>query len=156
MPFLQLHSNFGPKNKDRLEPFFQQIPKNMPIAIEFRHTDWFNLPDLKNEVCELMEDYKVTNIIVDTAGRRDLMHMRLTTDVAFIRYNGANHDSDYQRLDQWVDRLAEWVQGGLRKIYFFIHQNIELASPLLAAYFIEKLNQRLGTQLAVPKLLKPE
>ena len=40
----------------------------------------------------------ISNVIVDTAGRRDLMHMRLTNPTAFVRYVGANHESDYTRL----------------------------------------------------------
>ena len=54
---------------------------------------------------------KSANIIVDTAGRRDMLHMRLTTPSAFIRYVGANHPSDYTRLDDWVERIENWVEG---------------------------------------------
>ena len=81
--------------------------------------------------------------------------MRLTNNEAFIRYVGANHKSDYDRLDDWVVRLNEWVGLGLNKIHFFVHQNLELASPLLSAHFIEKLNTALGTDLTVPKLILP-
>jgi len=151
MPFVQTHSNFSPqKNMDRLEPFFKAIPKDLKIAIEFRHPDWFNDPIIANELYDLMESYNISNILVDTAGRRDIMHMRMTTDTAFIRYNGANHDSDYARLDNWVNRLEEWVKQGLQNIYFFVHQNIEKASPLLSAYFIEKMNKRLGCNINTP------
>ncbi len=152
MPFVQMHNNFSPKDIDRLEPFFKAIPKDLPIAVEFRHTDWFNDPGVSRELYSLMEEYNITNIIVDTAGRRDLMHMRLTTDAAFVRYNGANHESDYQRLDDWAERIETWVNQGLQKIYFFVHQNIEKASPLLSAHFIEQLNKRIGTSLSLPQI----
>ncbi|MEQ8812772.1 MAG: DUF72 domain-containing protein, partial [Imperialibacter sp.] len=88
-----------------------------------------------------------------TAGRRDMMHMRMTTKEAFVRYVGANHPTDYPRLDDWLVRVKEWKQQGLEKLYFFIHQNIELESPLLSAYFIKKMNEQLGTNLIVPKTL---
>ena len=88
---------------------------------------------------------------MDTAGRRDLMHMRLTTDTAFIRFVGANHESDYKRLDDWVVRLKHWLDLGLRNIYFFVHQNLEVESPLLAAYFIGKLNKACDLALKVPQ-----
>src|SRR5690606_39286869 len=97
--------------------------------------------------------HKITNILVDTAGRRDMMHMRLSTPTAFIRWVGANHPSDYERLDQWVDRIEQWHSAGLQNLYFFVHQNVELESPLLSAYFIEKLNKRLGINLPIPKTL---
>lgn len=156
MPFVQMHSNFGPKNMERLEPFFRAIPKDLKIAVEFRHTDWFNDPEVANELYELQEKYGVTNIIVDSAGRRDLLHMRMTSDSAFIRYNGANHQSDYDRLDDWVERLGEWVDQGLKNIYFFVHQNLEKASPLLSAHFIKNANKRLGTSLAIPIMNNPK
>ena len=155
MPFVQLHSNFGPKNMDRLVPFFEAIPKDIKIAVEFRHTDWFNNPTIAEELYAMLEEYNVTNIVCDTAGRRDLLHMRMTTKSAFIRYNGANHRSDYNRLKDWIDRLDQWVEQGLENIYFFVHQNVEKASPLLSAFFIRKANKRWGAGLTVPKLAKP-
>jgi hypothetical protein len=82
--------------------------------------------------------------------------MRLTTPQAFIRYVGANDpQSDRERLDDWIDRLKVWVDQGLRDIYFFVHQNIEMESPFLSAYFIEKLNKEFGLNLQIPKLLGP-
>ncbi len=156
MPFVQMHGTFGPKNIDRLVPFFEAIPKDMQVAVEFRHTDWFNDEVVANELYDILEKYNATNVIVDSAGRRDLLHMRMTSDTAFIRYNGANHESDYDRLDDWLDRLEVWFSQGLQNIYFFVHQNIEKASPLLSAHFIEKANERFGTDLHIPNMDKPD
>ena len=149
--FLQMHPNFGPKNWDRVVGFVQRWPKEFPIALEFRHADWFADQIVADELCHLLKENNMANILVDTAGRRDLLHMRLTNNEAFIRYVGANHDSDYQRLDDWVQRLKSWHALGLRNIHFFIHQNLELASPLLSSYFIEKLNKELSVNIQVPK-----
>ncbi len=155
--FLQLHGNFGPKNWDRVVRFAEYWPKEFPLAMEFRHTDWFTDEKVANELFHLLETHNIANVLVDTAGRRDLMHMRLTNNEAFVRYVGANHETDYARLDHWVDRLSEWRDKGLRNIHFFVHQNLELASPLLSAYFIEKLNKKLGCDLKVPQTLaKPK
>lgn len=148
--FLQLHANFGPKNFDRLQNFVESWPKDIPLTVECRHPDWFTDEAISNEFYNLLEENGVSNTIVDTAGRRDMMHMRLTNNEAFIRYVGANHSSDYQRLDDWVLRLKEWVDVGLRNIHFFVHQNLEVESPLLAAYFIKKLNSKLGISLKIP------
>ncbi|CAL2086202.1 DUF72 domain-containing protein [Tenacibaculum sp. 190524A05c] len=148
--FLQLHANFGPKNFDRLQNFVEGWPTEIPLTVECRHTDWFTDVSVASEFYELLEKNGVSNTIVDTAGRRDMMHMRLTNNEAFIRYVGANHSSDYGRLDDWVIRLSEWVNLGLRNIHFFVHQNLEVESPLLAAYFINKLNATLGTNLKIP------
>jgi len=155
MVFLQLHNNFGYKNYNRLENFIEKFPKTIPLAVELRNTEWFNKATVSNEVYQLFEKHQISNVLVDTAGRRDLLHMRLTTPFAFIRYVGANDPkSDRERLDDWINRLKIWVTQGLRDIYFFVHQNIELESPFLSAYFIERLNKELGIALQLPKLLE--
>ena len=152
MVFLQLHDNFKPKDYERLEKFVQDWPKEVPLAIELRNNEWFTDEEIFNKTCELFEKHQITNIIVDTAGRRDMLHMRLTTPVAFIRYVGANAESDYTRLDDWIERIKAWKEEGLEKLYFFVHQNIEKASPLLSAYFIENLNKEFGTSIHVPEM----
>lgn len=152
MVFLQLHDNFKPKDYERLEKFVQDWPKEVPLAIELRNNEWFTDEEIFNKTCELFEKNQITNIIVDTAGRRDMLHMRLTTPVAFIRYVGANAESDYTRLDDWIERIKAWKSEGLEKLYFFVHQNIEKASPLLSAYFIENLNKEFGTSIHIPEM----
>ncbi len=158
VPFLQMHNNFGPKDFDRVRAFVENWKYDVPLAIEFRHTDWYNDPAVSAELYELLEKANITNVLVDTAGRRDLMHMRLTTTTAFVRWVGANHPTDRERLDEWVERIASWRDQGLAELCFFVHQNIEKESPLLSAYFIEKLNKKLGTDLTIPKTLtsKPD
>jgi uncharacterized protein YecE (DUF72 family) len=148
--FLQMHSNFAPKDFDRVVHFIENWPKEIALAVEFRHTNWYNDEVVSNQLYDLLEKNNISNVIVDTAGRRDLMHMRLTNPTAFVRYVGANHESDYTRLDEWVERLKEWKEQGIKEIDFFIHQNIEKESPLLSAYFIKKLNKELGYNLKIP------
>ncbi|MFZ1701235.1 MAG: DUF72 domain-containing protein [Pyrinomonadaceae bacterium] len=154
IPFLQMHNNFGPKDFDRVKAFVENWKYDVPVAVEFRKTDWYNVAQVSAELYDLLESNDVTNVLVDTAGRRDLMHMRLTTPNAFVRWVGANHpESDRARLDEWVDRIADWKAQGLKQLNFFVHQNIEKESPLLSAYLIKKLNKKLGTDLKVPKTL---
>ena len=150
MVFLQLHDNFKPKDYDRLETFFKDWPKEVPLAIGLRNEEWFSDEERFNTTMDLFEKYSITNIIVDKAGRRNLLHMRLTTDTAFIRYVGANADSDYTRLDDWIERLKIWKKEELENLYFFVHQNIEKASPLLSAYFIEAVNKEFDMDIHVP------
>lgn len=150
MVFLQLHDNFKPRDFEKLEKFVEEFPKGIPLGIEVRNYGWFDNSEAQNEFCELLAKHNMANIIVDTAGRRDMLHMRLTNPIAFIRYVGANHPADFTRLDEWILRIEKWKKEGLQKLYFFVHQNIELESPLLARYFIEKLNGVLKTDMPVP------
>jgi uncharacterized protein YecE (DUF72 family) len=150
MVFLQLHDNFKPKDFVRVEKFISEFPAGIPLGIEVRNAEWITNKADAQRLYTLLEENKKTNIIVDTAGRRDMLHMRLTSPTAFIRYVGANHESDYARLDDWLVRIKAWQRLGLQELYFFVHQNIEKESPLLSAYFIEKLNKQLGLDLFVP------
>lgn len=150
MAFLQMRENFAPKDLEKLSHFLNEFPKGYPLAVEVRNTEWFSDAQISSEYYSLLEKYGMTNVLVDTAGRRDLLHMRLTSPTAFVRYVGANHLSDYSRLEDWVKVIKEWKSAGLRNLYFFVHQNIEKESPLLAAYFIEMLNKEIGTSLHIP------
>lgn len=151
MAFLQLHDNFKPKDFERLKIVVKEFPKVIPLGVEVRNAEWFSNPTIASEFATLFEDNKAANIIVDTAGRRDMLHMRLTTPTAFIRFVGANDDViDKKRLDDWIDRIVEWKKQGLENLYFFVHQNVELSSPLFSVYFTEKLNKAVGTKLKIP------
>ena len=152
MVFLQLHDNFKPKDFDRLEKFVKEWPQEVPLAIELRNTEWFLDEEVLDKTCNLFEKHNITNIIVDTAGRRDMLHMRLTTPNVFVRYVGANAESDYERLDDWLERLTEWKKLGMKNMYFFVHQNLEKASPLLSAHFIKNLNDKWGTDIHIPQM----
>ena len=145
--FLQLHANFGPKNFNALQNFLESWPKDVPLAVEVRHKDWFANKSIEEDFYQLLEANNIANVLVDTAGRRDMMHMRLTNNEAFIRYVGANHLTDYDRLDDWILKLKEWIDIGLENVHFFIHQNLEKESPLLAAYFIKNLNTEFNLDL---------
>lgn len=149
MVFLQMIDNFKPKFIDRVESFAAEFPKGVPLAIEVRNEEWFN-GEVFDSYYDILKKNNITNIIVDAAARRDMLHMRLSNDAAFIRYVGANHKSDYSRLEDWVERIKIWRSQGLQKLYFFIHQNIEKESPLLAEHFIKLLNVELGLSLKIP------
>lgn len=152
MPFLQMRDDFGPKDFDRVVTFAENWTYDVPLAMEFRHTDWYNDAATSSSLYSLLETHGITNVLVDTAGRRDLMHMRLTTPTAFIRWVGANEpESDRSRLDEWIGRISKWKKAGLQRLFFFVHQNIEEESPALAAHFIERLNKKVGTSLPIPK-----
>lgn len=151
--FLQMRESFAPKYFDRLKNFIEKWPKDLDLTVELRHTDWYNDHTVANELYDLLESNNIGNTLVDTAGRRDMMHMRMTTPMPFVRWVGSNHISDYTRLDDWVDRIETWINQGMNELQFFVHQNMEEESPFLAAYLINKINERLGYSLKVPATL---
>ena len=76
--------------------------------------------------------------------------MRLTTPTCFVRFTGANHCSDVDRLDEWFERLTEWKNLGIEQINFFIHQTIEKDLQMLSVRLIQKINKEWGYNLVVP------
>ncbi|SDD89364.1 DUF72 domain-containing protein [Niabella drilacis] len=150
MAFLQLHDNFKPEHLDRLSKMLEQFPQGIPLGVEVRNEEWFSNKKVNDAYAHLLQKRGMANIIVDTAGRRDMLHMRLTAPVAFVRYVGANHPSDKDRLNDWVSRIKKWRSEGLQQLYFFVHQNVELESPLLATHFIRSMNKTFGLSLKIP------
>ncbi|MDX2306390.1 MAG: DUF72 domain-containing protein [Microscillaceae bacterium] len=150
--FIQLPPHFTLAHLPLLEKFLNEFPTDIPLAVEFRHRSWFQNPDL-GEAAFLLEDHQVGTVLTDVAGRRDVLHMRLTTPQAIIRFVGNGlHPTDYERIDDWVLRLKTWIDQGLEELYFFVHQPNNDKSPELARYFIQKINKVCSLALVAPKL----
>ena len=119
-----------------------------------RNKNWFVNGKYHDALLHLLYDLNIGTVISDTSGRRDAVHMELTTTDAFIRFVGNNlADSDYKRMDDWVDRLKGWRTQGLKSVWFFMHQNDERFVPEACVYFINQLNIKLGTSVKTPKLI---
>jgi hypothetical protein len=103
-----------------------------------------------------LNKHSIGAIITDTAGRRDCAHMRLTIPKAFIRFVGNSlHPTDYSRIDVWAKRVKNWLDNGLKELYFFMHMHDEALSPELTAYLVEKLNEVCKLNLLKPKFIDP-
>ncbi|NND34763.1 MAG: DUF72 domain-containing protein [Saprospiraceae bacterium] len=145
--FLTLPPNFGPKYIDRVFEFIRLLPKNYPALLEFRHQDWFIEP-VFSEVMSALKERGIGAVITDVALRRDALHMCLTSPTLFVRFNGYGlHPSDFKRLDDWIDRLVTWSDKGLKKVFFFMHQENEAHTIALCDYFIKNINKKLSTNL---------
>ncbi len=148
--FLMPHPQVGPKQFDTLKAYIESLPDDLDLYVELRHPEWFKDGNA-DELFKLLQKKKIGSIITDTAGRRDCVHMRLSTPDAFIRFVGNSLDkSDYKRIDDWVERLGEWIEQGLRECWFFMHMHDELYSPELIKYLIEKLNKKYKLNIHVP------
>ena len=152
--FLQLPPNFPPKNFEVLRDYVQSLPHDIRVFVELRHPGWFEKETFDN-VFDMLEQCKTGSIITDATGRRDCVHMRLTTPEAFIRFVGNGlHPTDYIRIDDWVNRIKSWMEGGVQTVYFFMHQHEELHSPELCRYAIQQLNKHCGTNITEPEFVE--
>ena len=153
--FLMPHPGMGPKTLERIETFIQSLPKDIKVYIELRHPDWFSDPEVFQLVFSMLERNNCAAAITDSAGRRDCVHMRLTTPQAFIRFVGNDlHPTDYTRIDDWVQRIKTWMQNGIHEVFFFMHQNEEINSPELCKYFIQQMNLHCGTTIPEPQFVE--
>lgn len=152
--FLIPHPQMGPKSLEVQQAFIESLPQDVELFVEQRHKEWFSNPEAFDNLFTILEKQKAGAIITDSSGRRDCVHMRLSTPQAFIRFVGNGlHPTDYTRIDDWVSRMKSWSEQGIKGIYFFMHQHEELHSPELCKYLIEKMNQIIGTSIPVPKFV---
>lgn len=151
--FLLPHPQMGPQQAGTILSFLDALPPGVEVFTELRHPGWFTGNYADHFFSEL-EKRKRGVVITDSAGRRDCVHMRLTTPDAFIRFVGNSlHASDYARIDAWVQRIKHWMQQGLQRCFFFMHQHDEKYSPELCKYFIDELNAHCGLGLKAPRFI---
>ncbi|MCR5887871.1 DUF72 domain-containing protein [Hymenobacter sp. J193] len=152
--FLQLPPTFGPESLPRLERYLLDFPTTVPLAVELRHPGWYTDAGLREAVFEMLEALGKTLVLTDVAGRRDVLHMRLTTATALVRFNGHGLvPSDYRRADDWAARIADWLAAGLQTVYFFVHQKDIMHSPLWTQHFMAQLTARTGLVLEPPRII---
>ena len=150
--FAQLPPNFGPGSASALRSYLAAFPRaDYRLAVELRHPDWFGDAAVYDETFAMLHELGVGAVITDTLGRRDVLHQRLTTNEAFIRFVGNDaHESDAARLRSWADRIAYWLQQGLRRVCLFLHHPDKQHSPALVTHFAQLLTERTGVAVRIP------
>ncbi|MGH1337942.1 MAG: DUF72 domain-containing protein [Aureispira sp.] len=142
--FMQLPPNFGPGRLRQLDQFLSDFPiDEVPLAIEVRQEDWFGDEKAFQQLLYTLREHQVGTVITDVAGRRDVLHLGLTTPQLLLRFVGNGlHPSDYQRVDAWITLILDWLERGLEEVYFFSHQPDNILSPEMCIYFLEQLEAR--------------
>ncbi len=126
--FIQFPEDFGENYAPELKSFLKRIPERIPLTIELRNK---KLLDIK---------FSNPKVILDVAGRRELLKLELSHDWVMIRFVGNSLDkTDYERLDDWIDLLKQWNDRGMREVFFILHQPDESQCYDLALYLKEKL-----------------
>lgn len=156
--FMQMPPYFEFKDLPRLRSFLEQFPRVIPLAIEFRHESWFESEANFDAAAELLERYKKAIVITDVAGRRDVLHNRLTNHLAMVRYVGNAgktelHPTDLERLDAWVQKLKEWTEKGISEVYFFTHEPDNLLAPEAADYFAKAIQEKVSATTRGPEFI---
>ncbi len=153
--WLLLPENFGPERIELLLEVIDAWPSDLPSAIELRDPRWFSRsPEsvrLRDELFGALDRKGAGAVLTDVAGRRDVLHQRLTTSFAFLGLAGNGLDpSDFARVDAWVERTRAWLDAGLRAVFVFVHQEHEGLVADLGEYVKQRLSEALGRDLRGP------
>lgn len=168
--FLQLPPAFSPDRLPELATFLQFWPRDLRLAVEVRHQDFFTEPHATN-LNTLLQKYVVARVMMDTRpiqvgsakevqvlqARERKPHLplqlALTTDFTFVRYIGhPRMEVNNPLLDTWAQQMAEWLKQGIT-VYAFCHCPYEVHSPTIC----HELYQRVSSLAPVPPLpLPPE
>jgi uncharacterized protein YecE (DUF72 family) len=155
---IQLPPTFGPRELPRLEPFLEQLPRDLRFAVELRSIELAQegLPARLAE--DLLEEHGVGRVIMDTRPLRDgpgshpdilaARHKKpdlpareeaLSQDpvVRIVFHPDASVNEPW--LDRWARILADWLRDGLRPLAF-VHSPSNRESPGIA----RELHRRIG------------
>lgn len=147
--FVQLPPYFGFDRLDLLKLFLEAWPKSLPIAVEFRHESWFVDADRIDQWIGILSAHDATAVITDVAGRRDVLHMQVSSTKTMIRWVGNGLiDSDFERLENWVAVLEQWK---LMETYIFPHQPDNVLAPEAASWLAERLQTTKWADTRGPK-----
>jgi uncharacterized protein YecE (DUF72 family) len=154
--FMQLPPHFSPARVEELITFLDNSECRR-LAVELRHEDWFRAQPAFNRLCNFLYKNTMGLVITDTPGRRDVIHMRLTSRFVLVRFKACgDRQIDRQRMKDWLWRLRAWLETGLEEFYFFIHTEDKTEMPSLAVEFTEDLASVCDIRLTPPRIIRQE
>jgi len=170
--FLQLPPSYPPAMLEDLRVFLETWPGKARLAVEVRHTGWFD-PEHHAALNELLSGLGMARVVIDTRPIRSLqgepilkgsVYQRLlearqrkpdlpvipehTADFVFLRYIGhPRMEQNISFLDEWAGHLAGWLGQGVHA-YVFCHCPDERLDPWLC----RELYQRVAALVEIPPL----
>lgn len=147
---MQLSESFGPDKLVALQNYLKVLPAELKVFVELRNEAWFAESAVRRSIFELLSSLNKGAVITDVDGRRDILHMEVTIPEIFIRFVGSgspHRKIDLARIDSWAERIKNWQERGLKKVFFFLHQDDEKESVELAMYAIQTFNKTLGSKI---------
>ncbi|MEL7119512.1 MAG: DUF72 domain-containing protein, partial [Bacteroidota bacterium] len=56
------------------------------------------------------------------------------------------------RADEWINKIIEWQNNGLKEVYYFPHQPENLLAPQMVEYFNGEFQKHSDVVVRGPKL----
>jgi uncharacterized protein YecE (DUF72 family) len=170
--FLQLPPRYSPKLIGDLIAFLAAWPREVRLAVEVRHLDWFDSPH-DEALNELLSEHNMARVTIDTRPIRDLdgdeilagsvyqsllearerkpdvpVVPKRTSDLIFVRYIGHPDIAvNNPYLKEWGDYFIPQLQEGA-DVYMFCHSPNNLAAPWLC----RKLYAQVEKEVSLPPL----
>ncbi|HLA08208.1 MAG TPA: DUF72 domain-containing protein [Anaerolineales bacterium] len=170
--FLQLPPRYSPRLFGDLSAFLSLWPRDLRLAVEVRHLDWFDTPH-NESLDRLLSDHNMARVTIDTRPIRDLagdaslagsayesllearerkpdvpVVPNRTADFLFVRYIGHPHmEVNYPLLEEWGSTFASQMNAGA-DVFAFCHSPDNLIAP----YLCRELHRRVAVELNVEPL----
>jgi uncharacterized protein YecE (DUF72 family) len=152
---VQLGPEFGPSELPALATFLPALPRDLRVAVEFRHRGWIH-----DGVIALLAEHNVALALTDARWipRKTMLSLaeRPTADFTYVRWMGPDREIvDYSRVQ--VDRSREidaWAKvlptiAGKVEVYGYFNNHFAGHSPASA----RELQDRLGLPVVDPSQL---
>jgi len=178
--FLQLPPRFSPKLLGDLDAFLSAWPRDVRLAVEVRHLDWFDSPH-DETLNQLLTEYNMARVTIDTRPIRSLLGdqslagssyesllearerkpdvrvvPKRTSDFIFLRF--ISHpalEHNLEIINEWVDYLVPQIQQNA-DVFIFCHSPDNLIAPEICREF----HKRIAAKINIPPLpwdeLKPD
>ncbi len=170
--FLQLPPRYSPKLLGDLQKFLAAWPREVQLALEVRHLDWFSEPQHAT-LNDLLRAHDMGRVLIDTRAIRNLPgakidpgKMRVQVEVAqerkpdvpllpvrtgsfaFVRYIGhPDVPANAPLLDEWTERMAQWLNEGAT-IFAFCHCPDQTYAPPIC----RELHRRVAARAKIDPL----
>ena len=137
-PFLlQLPATFGPQHLNNLWRFIDRLPSPLTCTVEVRHPAFFRKGDAERALNRGLRERKCARVCLDSRGlfaaKADSLsivdaqrkkpnvpvHLLPVEAPPVIRYIGhPDLESNREYLAPWVERVANWIELGVRPFVF--------------------------------------
>ncbi|MEL6321175.1 MAG: DUF72 domain-containing protein [Cyanobacteria bacterium J06626_14] len=164
--FIQLPPGYRPTFIEDLEEFLTAWPRStFPIAVEVRHSEWFQ-PAHTILLNDMLTQLGVGRVLLDTRpiyecpddpqvlSERKKPRVPLvpatTAPFSIVRYiSHPTAELNHTYWTEWVEQITQWVEKGIT-VYFFVHCPVEERSPSFAHQFQHQLESSGASIPALP------
>lgn len=112
-------------NHERLSDFLAVLPREIPVAFEFRHDSWFT-----EDIYRILQDRSAALCINDSDEKTT--PIRLTASFTYLRLRKSGYPPEERMV--WLERIQQWAGQG-RDVFAFIKHEDNPDAPLVALQF---------------------